>query len=286
MTLSIGGDRLWASTARAAVLVAVVAGASWSSEALAQFGVGGGLRLTAPDTGQLVREVPYTPLTYVIQDSESHVHSWPEGECGYDGACVADVQGYIGASARAWQNNHGSASAEAWGVFNNHVTFTVEPDYYPDGVYVNATGSLTGSLSATGFSGNGNVSVFSQARLGPMGNLWTFTDGFNLADTTHVINEVFTMNNELVAPGTTLTEPLQVTLEAWATLRANAGVTHEGTSADYTSNFLSTLSYDTLDAPDGVTWTSASGTFLPEPSMLLLFGLGYPLLRRRRQGLG
>lgn len=160
------------------------------------------------------------------------------------------------------------AQAQTWVRFKDTLTFQIPAGDYPDGAYAMLSGLAFGWLDA--FSDTGGATG---AGGGYFANFSTsFTDSVNavgliFAYDSSLAHEIFTLTVPLVAEGNVLNQPITVNAHfeaglgnAYLTAQAHgANIQGLGTS-DWTMQFVS------LDVPDGVTWTSASGVFLSAES--------------------
>jgi hypothetical protein len=170
--------------------------------------------------------------------------------------------------------------ARAYVKFSDILYFTVPAGFYPEAVSVEATGFMEGSISRHGFT---SAMYEFEARFGV--GFISFSDNNPNGD---VFRE-FTFTHPLVAAGTNLTEPKEVSVGVKGYLYAlsSAGSLQLGeTEVD----FYNSAGFSSLEVPSGVTWRSDSGVFLsqqiPLPGSLVLLGsglLGLAGIRRFRK---
>jgi hypothetical protein len=96
-----------------------------------------------------------------------------------------------------------------------------------------------------------------------------------------IVDEAFVLTTTIVEPGTVLTDPIVVNKEIFAAFGDSAvlGASTWGGkpgAAWAETDFFHTLGFSAITAPEGVTWTSASGEFLnqspiPVPETAWLF---------------
>ena len=211
-------------------------------------------------------------------------------DAAYFGSVPAGIVGTLSHSHRPGLDR-GEARAQASSLVKifDQLTFTLPAGEYPEDVYAVLHGDYDGFLGAVGNYGT----YATQTVIVRLGLERFFV---NLGDYGDVANDgfyadEFTLATKLLNGGQVLTVPLETTRQVSAYLYSStfapAYLDASAESAD--SDFASTAQILSIDVPEGVTWTSASGVFLsaPEPGRLslLLAGVGcLVLLERVRSG--
>ncbi len=148
--------------------------------------------------------------------------------------------------------------------FEDYLTYTVPAGYYADGVEVSIGGSANGIISSDVGAG---CKVQCYVSLGDQ----TFDTGLLGVgideEGTIQVNEDFLLTEQLVLPGSTLSNPWNVTLRlivaiyngrTWS-VRYNTGSGY--VTGDGYLDFTDGLKITQFQVPSGVTWTSESGAF-------------------------
>lgn len=236
--------------------------------------------------------------------ADSQGDSGPEGQdafAAYEGQLSTGSLGAVASGSKPALAQIGGAGGEASLTLKDTLVFTVPPGDYPVDVYATITGSVEGTVSSEGTFTFG--SAFSGLR-----TTFLFNAGssFEPEDEFHEyafrsVGGVATEEGEadftlrtLIAPAGIYGTPRNTAAVVGATLFVEAsavssGVFDQATSAS--ADFLDTASFLEIEVPPGVTWTSVSGVFLPEPApvALLLVGaavLGVASVARGRTGSG
>ncbi|MFW6153638.1 MAG: hypothetical protein ACOC95_00290 [Planctomycetota bacterium] len=179
----------------------------------------------------------------------------------------------------------GGASGKAAADFKDTLTFTIPAGSYPAGVWVETPIALTGWMQA---AGDPRFQEHVKAHV-----QWSFywRDGNGVGDGIHLNNETdpsdqlvntrLVLSECLLSPGTVLDEPKAVTRQLLASILCVAGAYREVVPGEAETDFGSTARILAVNVPPEVTWTSASGHFVPEPAALGLLALGALAIRRR-----
>jgi hypothetical protein len=167
--------------------------------------------------------------------------------------------------------------------FEDRLVFTVPAGFYADGVQVSLLGRAQGVImSEVGASAKARCSV----RLGTGAfEVDLLEVGIDEADTI-VVDELFTVTEELVAPGATLNETQDYSEIVRASIRrawTSANAYNPGGGSvigDGEVDFEDGLRILAVRVPSGVSWTSESGVFphLPSPVTNDLTDLAFPQL--------
>ena len=124
---------------------------------------------------------------------------------------------------------------------------------------------------------------------------WSFywRDGSYLADGIHLnnytdpterlVNTRLLLSECLLPAGTVLDEPKQVTRQFLGSIQCVAAAQTQSVAGEAEADFGSTARIVAVDVPPEVTWTSASGHFVPAPAAVGLLALGGLAIRRRRR---
>lgn len=210
------------------------------------------------------------------------------------------AQGAVGASVLAYNNRQYDWSASNWRFYDNAAAFSgvsasedlyfsIPAGSYADPIKVRLLGQVEGDLAA---SGNYTAWALIQAALGEPENpavadAWSLGDSFRASasvnNSAEHVAEAFALEATLIAPGTSLAQNRTVGLRVGLGLELNAKSDvwpdqHVPGGAE--ALFASTLKIYAVEVPEGVTWTSSSGSFLtsaqpvPEPSPGLLLAVG------------
>lgn len=181
-------------------------------------------------------------------------------------------------------------SARAWSLVKMKETLvlTVPPGSYPVGLDIQLPVAVDGLLSASGdTSAQADGGYFVElAGAGTFDNRNTGglrAQGSGPNDPPSVlIDDAFVLEVDLVPPGTTLSEPLDVTFTVTANLGSTNQVFVQGRSfleqGIAETDLENSLRFGCLIVPEGVTVASASGVFLEEPCSAAVPGLGWPAL--------
>jgi len=181
----------------------------------------------------------------------------------------------------------GGAVGKAAADFKDTLTFTIPAGSYPTGVWVDIPIDLAGWMDA-----NGNPAFPEHVKAFVK---WSFywRDGNYLADGIHLnnysdpterlVNTRLLLSECLLPAGTVLDEPEQVTRQFLAAIQCVAGAYTEVVPGEAEVDFGSTARIVAVNVPPEVTWTSASGHFVPGPGPLALLAAGALAARRRRR---
>jgi hypothetical protein len=154
--------------------------------------------------------------------------------------------------------------------FQDRLIFTVPAGYYPAGVQVSLLGRVMGTISSDiGAGASARCYVLLGTGIFEISLLEVGVDESG----TIGVDEVFTVTEELVAPGSTLNESREYSETvraairrgwAWSTSYSTGGGTVIG---DGEIDFEDGLRILAIQVPPGVSWTSESGVFpsLPSP---------------------
>ena len=284
------------------------------SDAYADFSVGGDLYAYAAADGDIVNRSTSGPTA----SSDSGVSSGSLGAVAesryFANLATASLGTYIYGDNPGAILYHSSASADAYAHFNDTLQLTISPGTYNEDVYVTLSGYVNGSLSASGWNGNDNVAAARYSNVYEVGSFFiggglgsdTFTleksDTETYADKSHsVVSRTFSQTFDLTArilyAGTYSAErTANVSVSASLLGKGSAlnfyGCGYADESSSMLSDFYSTGGFSSFNVPDGVTWTSDSGVFLteatvvPVPGAVLLGSIGLTfsgcLLKRRK----
>jgi hypothetical protein len=174
----------------------------------------------------------------------------------------------IGSLALGWQSAYGSgitpsieagiAAGDADGNLKDLIIFTVPAGSYDEDVVVALRGWVSGNFTITG-DGNPSGRATYSACFGP-GNCvvreWHDEDGW-------AFSENFLLSSQLVAAGTTLSEPLIISRPVNSAVSVNGQSSSRDVSSGYTE-ISAALHLVAVNLPDGITWYSESGLFLLE----------------------
>jgi hypothetical protein len=183
--------------------------------------------------------------------------------------------------------------------FTDTLLFTIPAGTYSGGLVATLTGRMTGQIVLPGVAqgtsvvGSSSWGVEFQRTLGGNNTLDSINESSGLlyaASTpqTYTVDRPFSLQINLLDAGTVLTAPGVVDARVTAYIghpAANAVEVFPNESASATADFYGSLKLQSVGAPPGVTWTSASNVFLiPEPSSFLMLLAGLPLMlwARRR----
>ena len=149
-------------------------------------------------------------------------------------------------------------------IFSDRVTFTAPAGLHADGLFATMTGTMQGTISSdVGAGAKCQLVAYLGAQKHDTGLI---TVGIDVANTI-VVDEAFTLIQQIVAPGTTLSHPTDysydVKLGMW---NGNAWSVNFNTGSGYVSgdgdlDFDDGLRITSLTASDGVTFVSESGAF-------------------------
>jgi len=159
--------------------------------------------------------------------------------------------------------------------------FELAPGHYEDGAVVTVLGYLSGSLAAVGSYPGTHATVSCQASFFGRDFEYSASEG-------PFVGESIQLSAPLITPGSTLTDPLEIPADVYASLVTEAQVKPTEVSSAR-CDFGGTFRFTEVQVPEGVRWTSESGLFLtiPEPSTWVLLGTAAVVLfacrwRRRR----
>jgi len=189
----------------------------------------------------------------------------------------------------------GGASLEAHVHMDDRIYVTIPPGTYGQDLYVALHGHVEGVISAAGVDGSrasNGYQVWYFSLGGPLGGDGTFsvrTDNIYPDTSPYVVNEDFTLTARVLYDGTYATERV-VTLFVVASLKSKGAALGTYPYGDETTSvlcdFYHTGEFTSLVVPDGCTWESGSGVFIPEPATMGLLAAGaLALIRRRRSSL-
>jgi hypothetical protein len=181
---------------------------------------------------------------------------------GFVGAWVKATRGWDG----VWWRPARASTGTGW---EDTLRFKVPAGSYPDGLKVEASGSVGGHVGKSGAGTEAFAGFFARLGSEPSGS---FSGKVELQSSDDnqvvVVDAPFVLEVTLIPPGTVLSDSIIVERHITAgfgdpSLAANtwAGGIYEAWSQ---SDFASSLSVDAITVPPGVTWTSASGVFLTQ----------------------
>jgi hypothetical protein len=197
--------------------------------------------------------------------------------------------------ANSWLGARAVADAQ----FSDTLFFTIPVGTYANGLVARLNGRMNGQIALPGVAQGDSPIGFSswgvefQRILGGNNNFATINESTGVllsttAPQTYVIDTPFTLQINLLDPGTVLTAPVVVDARVSAYIGrpfANEVEVFANESAVAEADFYDSLKLQSVGVPAGVTWTSASQVFLvPEPGSLLMLLAGLPLVlwARRR----
>ncbi len=269
------------------------------NQASAGYSVGGSIWAYATPGGgdPITRSLSYNNTQPSVSDTATYTgYDGSVGQAQYfanlaTGLIGTYVSGYCPDPQGQGLGMSGSGTADA--SFNDTLHLTIPSGTYNSDLYVTLSGFVNGYLSASGSRHGGESNVYEVGNfklIGP-GYFPSNVGEFSLdVNDTHIysstspksISASFDFTVKILAAGT-LDSPKTVDLTVSAWLKGKgAAMTWRDGSASMLSDFYNTGGYTFLDVPAGVTWTSDSGVFIPEPATLLLLGLGSMMLRKRR----
>ncbi len=252
----------------------------------------------AHGTGTLEQRVDRNAGQVVATAIDDHqIILGPKGEfakASYFGNLATGQVGALVQAVNAYDHNDdiwGETHATTWVQMVDTLYFTVPAGTYDNGVTVIARGFVHGSM---------DDSTWGQSRFSFAATLGT--DQYVLQDSgdstvnhSVIVDNVFTLTDTLVQPGTTLNSDLtirqgfNISLGGPATLVASTYGNKTGQKQDTSAvvDFYNTGGISSLSVTDGVTWSSASGVLLSQvplpPSLLLFLSALLPLLRFRQR---
>jgi len=236
------------------------------------FSVHGGLQVCADPFNCINRVTPYQQRMY-LYDTEHLMgpgNNWAIAEyysdiaMGFVGAWVYATRGWDG----VWWRPASAYTRTGW---EDTLRFTVPAGSYPDGLRVEASGSVKGSVGKIGAGTEAKTSFFARLGYEPSGyfpgSVVLESDDPNQ---TIVVDGPFVVSATLVNPGTVLPVSIIVDVPISAGLGNSppliastwAGGIFEAWAI---TDFARSLSFHSITAPPGVTWISASGVFLTQP---------------------
>lgn len=170
---------------------------------------------------------------------------------------------YSGESTPGWH----WASAWAYVVLDDYLSFTIRAGDYPNGLYARVSGLIHGSADVANLDCSTNASQMLQVRnqvsFGTMKAVVEFQMTPLCAESRNVVVP-FQWDYPLVLPGTSLAQPQVVVVEA----RAELGVAASGSArGSAKGDFANTARFLSVSVPPEVTWSSASGAFLKQVSL-------------------
>jgi hypothetical protein len=183
-----------------------------------------------------------------------------------------------------WANG----DAHVW--MKDTLTLELPAGSYPSGAAIGVSGIVNGSLQSTG------IDLFSDATVRWSVQLQQL-DGYGYDEIqddrtasngeTVAVAEPFSLSFQVLSPGSNLTNPLTVTVRVLANLQVIADTYNSLANQHLVeqTDLWNTMQILSVDAPQGATWTSASGVFLPEASVATQAAtalLALAALRRRR----
>lgn len=271
-----------------------VAGAGSCGRAMAAYQIQGDLNASAAGGQSISRDVLPKPVTSL---ADSGTSTGTYGNYAY-GAYFADLStatlGTIvhGYGVRTDAAEAGGASLEVMVAFADSLTVTIPVGFYPDDLYVSVRGHVEGSLSARGSDGSRHSSVYQIYRFRLGGTLGSMEEYLPIdvedgeAPISH--SKDFTLSARVLYGGTTLTSPRDAVLVVSAFLKGRGGALatyppNGDATTEIVADFYNTGSFTSVEVPQGATWVSDSGVFLPEPGTLSVVLLGASVLVRRRR---
>ena len=268
------------------------------NQASAGYSVGGSIWAYATPGGgdPITRSLSYNTQPFVSDTATYAGYDGSMGQAQYfanlaTGLIGTYVSGYCPDPQGQGLGMSGSGTAEA--SFNDTLHLTIPSGTYNSDLYVTLSGFVNGYLSASGSSLGNESNVYEVGEFKLIGpgyfpsNVGIFS--LNVNDT-HIysstspksISVSFDFTVKILA-ASTLDSPktVDLTVSAWLKGKGAARTWRNG-SASMLSDFYTTGGFESFEVPDGVTWTSDSGVFIPEPATVLLLGLGSMMLRKRR----
>lgn len=183
--------------------------------------------------------------------------------------------------------------------FSDTLFFTIPAGTYLNGLVATLSGRMNGQITLSGVAQGSSPIGFSswgvefQRVLGGNNTLATINGSTGIltattAPQTYTVDSPFTLQINLLDVGTVLAAPVVVDARVTAYIgrpAANEVEVFANEPALAEADFYDSLKLQSVTAPPGVTWTSASHVFLvPEPRSLLMLLAGLPLVlwARRR----
>jgi len=155
------------------------------------------------------------------------------------------------------------SQAEAQVRMQDTLAVVVPAGYYEQGVYAELRGVIEGSLWA---SSPYDPLVWALLDWEVKANAFRNHDRIVVNDQLLPVEAPVSIDLRLVGPGESVWE--QTTFEVLVSAKLETSVYPHSLSTDANagSDFYGTLRIDSFTVPQGVSWTSASGVFLPEPA--------------------
>jgi hypothetical protein len=235
------------------------------------FSVNGKLNVCAYPYNCIEKTKPTQPLTYLYDtdDLMGPGNNWAIAEyyidiaSGFAGAWVKATRGWDG----VWWRPASASTSSDW---QDILRFTIPAGSYPEGLHLEASGSVTGSVGKSGAGTQAFAGFFAKLGDEPSGYFSGKVElESNDDDQVVIVDERFVLTATLITAGTVLPNPITVDVSISAgfgnpPLAANtwAGGIYEAWTQ---SDFAGSLRIESITAPPGVTWDSESGAFLTRP---------------------
>lgn len=175
----------------------------------------------------------------------------------------------VGSLALGWQSAYGSGITpnieagigigNANGELKDRLTFTVPAGTYSEDVVVGLRGWVSGTFTITGDGGPSGRATYTACfgAANCVSWIWYDEDGW-------AFSKNFLLTQQLVAAGTTLTEPLIISRPISSMFSVNGQSSSRDVSSGYTE-LSAALHLLPVNLPAGVSWSSDSGVFYEEP---------------------
>ena len=204
------------------------------------------------------------------------------------GALGSYVYGY---GPHANEYGGGGASVEASVHMDDQLYVTIPAGTYAEDLYIALHGHIEGSISTSGIEGTRESNAYQTwyfnlgGPLGGDGMVSVRTPNIYPDDSPYIVDQDFILTARVLYAGE-ITSDRVVSLTITASLQSKGGALATYPYGDQVTSvlcdFYHTGEFTSFVLPEGCTWESASGVFLPEPTALLLIAVGLGAIRRRR----
>jgi hypothetical protein len=212
---------------------------------------------------EFIHENPLAPGSHLDEYALAVSTACPgsEAEAGlFADVATGSVGGY-GRGVRGLSCGSDSSLGHVITYFRAPVTLSIPAGTYPDGVEVAIRGHMSGGMSVWG----GGADAYYKLRIGFLGDYDEETFAITPPDPPYICDQDFEVVRELVAPGTVLDDPLEISKDVYMYLYIFAQATFVNGGIGALVDFCAGARITEIELTPSGTWVSDTGVLLSVP---------------------